>query len=334
MRKRAKRAAGRRRGAPAPDAGRLLGRTSVAVAEEQSLPEIEWLANIANPNTREAYRLDLRAFGEWLGVRSLPALRTVTKAQVIAWREHLLESGHAKATVRRRLAALSSFYEGLAEGGVIAANPATGVEPPRERSREGKTAVLSAEQARKLLECPDPGTLKGVRDRAILATLLYHGLRRAEVCALRVRDVHQRDGVPHFRVRGKGGKVRYVPVAPPALQWISRYLELAGMGLDGETPLFRAVRQRESAGNTRGLSGTALYTRVVKHYAVQAGLDAVVDGICVHSLRATAATNALQRDADISSVQDWLGHADVSTTQTYDRRKAAVADSPSYRVRY
>ena len=325
---------GRQRRGAAAGGGRLLGRKSVAVAEEQSLPEAEWLANIANWNTREAYRLDLRAFGEWLGVESLPALRTATKRQVIAWREFLLESGHAKATVRRRLAAVSSFYEGLVENGVIAANPATGVEPPRERSREGKTAVLSAEQARKLLESPDPSTLKGVRDRAILATLLYHGLRRAEVCALRVRDVHERDGVPHFRVRGKGGKVRYVPVAPPALQWIGRYLNLAGTGLDGETPLFRAVRQRESAGNTKGLSGTALYTRVVKHYAVQAGLDAVVDGICVHSLRATAATNALQGNSDITSVQDWLGHADVSTTQLYDRREAAVADSPSYRVRY
>ena len=77
---------------------------------------------------------------------------------------------------------------------------------------EGSTPALGDAQARRLLEAPAPDTLKGVRDRAILATLLYHGIRREELCSLRVRDMQTREGVMHFQIEGKGDKIRYVPV--------------------------------------------------------------------------------------------------------------------------
>ena len=95
-------------------------------------------------------------------------------------------------------------------------NPVTGVERPGGGANEGKTPALGDAQARRLLNAPPEDTLKGRRDRAILATLLYHGLRREELCLLKVRDMHRRNGVLHFKVSGKGHrgkKIRYVAVA-------------------------------------------------------------------------------------------------------------------------
>jgi integrase/recombinase XerD len=111
---------------------------------------------------------------------------------------------------------------------------------------------LGDAQARGLLEALPPDTLKGVRDRAILATLLYHGIRREELCLMRVRDIESREGVKHFRIKGKGDKTRYVPVHPMAQRLIEEYLAIAkhGGGQDGaardrsvlDGPLFRPVK--------------------------------------------------------------------------------------------
>jgi integrase len=101
--------------------------------------------------------------------------------------------------------------------------------------------ALGDAQARKLLEAPPADTVKGARDRAILATLLYHGIRRQELCGLRVRDIQSRQGVMHFRVKGKRGKIRFVPVHTMAERLIEEYLALAGHGGDAAGPVFRPV---------------------------------------------------------------------------------------------
>jgi integrase len=182
-----------------------------------------------------------------------------------------------------------------------------------------------------LLEAPLPGTLKGKRDQA---TLLFHGLRVGELCALKIRDLHQRAGLPHFKITGKGDKIRFIPVAPKALRLIREYLEAAGHGEELTAPLFRPVKNNCSGNLNRPLDRTAVYKNVVRHYARLTGLETEVIGICVHSMRATAATNALDHEADIARVQEWLGHANVSTTRLYDRRHHRAEDSPTFRVKY
>ena len=176
-------------------------------------------------------------------------------------------------------------------------------------------------------------TLKGLRDRAILATFLYHGLREAELCGLKLKDVQERRGVRQLRVLGKGDKVRFIVLAQEADWKIQEYLEDAGHLDDKDGPLFRPVRNRRSGGLRKHLEPKSLYKNVVKYYARQIGLDSV-EGFCVHSLRATAATNALENGADIAKVQEWLGHASVSTTCLYDKRQNRPEDSPTLRVRY
>jgi integrase/recombinase XerD len=216
----------------------------------------------------------------------------------------------------------------------VAGNPVDGVKRPMANGNEGSTPALGDRQARKLLEAPPADTLKGVRDRAILATLLYHGIRREELCGLRVKDLHSRQGVTHFRIKGKRAKVRFVPVNAAAQRTIEAYLAMAGHRSDLDGPLFRPVKNNRTGRLDRPLDPGSVYRNIVCKYGAETGISAEVIGLCVHSLRATAATNALTHDSDIAKVQEWLGHANISTTRLYDRRRSRPEDSPSFRVKY
>ena len=126
--------------------------------------------------------------------------------------------------------------------------------------------------------------------------------------------------------------MRYVPVHAHTLGRINDYLDRSGHGMEVEAPLFTSVRNSRSAAPPRPLSGHGIYKDVVQKYARQIGVSA--GDVSVHGLRATAATNALDHDAGIEKVQDWLGHASISTTRLYDRRRAKPEESPTFKVSY
>lgn len=292
-------------------------------------PALTWFANIDNPQTRRAYENDVREFMAFAGINDPHAFRQVGRAHVLAWRRDLELRALGGATIRRKLAALSSLFEALCEANTVPGNPVDGVKRPKVASQEGSTPAIGDHQARALLAAPDGATTRGLRDRAMLATLLYHGLRRAELCALHLVDLHDRRGVRHLRVLGKGSKIRYVPLHPAAADAISAYLEAAGHGDDKAAPLFRPVSN--NARGVRAITPDGLY-RVLARYAGMVGID--VDGFGPHALRATAITNALENNADLEKVQEWVGHANISTTRMYDRRKSRVEDSPTFKVAY
>jgi integrase/recombinase XerD len=302
-------------------------------------PETEWLANITNEKTRRFYKSDVGEFVAFTGLENSAALRSVARSHVIAWRKDMQTRSLGAATIRRKLSALSSLFDYLCERNAVLGNPVDGVKRPATNNNEGSTPALGDAQARRLLEAPAPDTLKGVRDRAILATLLYHGIRREELCLLRLRDVQSRQGVMHFRIKGKRDKIRFVPVHPMVLRLIGEYLEMGKHGgavshesLD--SPLFRPVVNNRTGTLDKHLDPGSIYHNVVMKYAKATGISGEAIGVCVHSMRATAATNALSNEADIAKVQEWLGHANVSTTRLYDRRKTRPEDSPTFHVKY
>lgn len=306
----------------------------LTAAEFQNLAEVpaaaEWFANLDNPRTRRAYQGDLQDFCQFVGITAAEQFRAVTRAHVLAWRQQLEQRGLSGASIRRKLAALASLFDHLLESNAVAGgNPVHGVKRPRQDSSEGKTPALGDHQAKALLEAPPTTSIKGKRDRALLAVLLYHGLRREEAAQLSVQDIHERRGIKHLRIHGKGNKLRYLPLHPIALERLHDYLEASGHHHEQpRAPLFQALRGRRSG---QALGADGIYT-LVGHYARQAGI--AVDGLGVHGLRATAATNALENEADIAKVQQWLGHANISTTRLYDKRQSRPEDSPTYRVRY
>lgn len=135
-------------------------------------------------------------------------------------------------------------------------------------------------------------------------------------------------------MQGKRSKVRYLPVAPVCQQAISRYLEASEHGENGDGALFRPVKNNVTGTLNKHLHPNTLYYNVVQHYGDLVGVAGKIYGFCVHSLRATAATNALENDADIAKVQEWLGHSNISTTRLYDKRGAKVEESPSFHINY
>ena len=300
-------------------------------------PEIEWFANIRNRSTRRAYENAIRDFMRFTGIARPDEFRTVTRAHVIAWRDDLalreeLQSG---ATVRHRLAALSSLFEYLCEKNAVTHNPVKGVKRPRAESGEGKTPALGDHQARDLLVAPGKDTpagketIKEKRDRAILSTLLFHALRREELCKLKVKDFRNtRRGVPHLKVAGKGEKTRYLPLHPGTNELVHDYLDAAGHGDDENGALFRPVKNNRTGRLEKALTPDGVY-KLVRGYSAQLGFE-----IGAHALRATAATNALDHQADIAKVQEWLGHANIATTRIYDHRKTRPEDSPTFKVSY
>jgi integrase/recombinase XerD len=292
-------------------------------------PEVEWFANLSNAHTRRVYENAIRDFMGFTGIIRPEEFRTVTRAHIIAWRDQLTGRGLGGSTIRHRLASLASLFEYLCEKNAVTHNPVKGVERPKTESGEGKTPAIGDHQARKLLAAPPDDTIKSKRDRAILSTLLFHALRREELCKLKVRDFrHARKGMPHLKVSGKGGKTRYVPLHPGTNGLINDYLDAVGHGTDEHGALFRPVRNNRTAKTENAITADGVY-KLVRGYSAALGFE-----IGAHALRATAATNALDHQADIAKVQEWLGHANIATTRIYDHRRTRPEDSPTFKVAY
>ena len=313
-----------------PAAGRLLTADQFQHLADVP-PEVEWFANLGNVATRRAYENALHDFMRFTGIVRSDEFRTVTRAHVIAWRDDLAKRLPALSsqTIRHRLAALSSLFEYLCDRNAVTHNPVKGVKRPPVESYEGKTPAIGDHQARELLEAPPADDLKGKRDRAMLATLLYHALRRDELCRLKVKDAkNERRGVAHLKVSGKGGKTRYVPLHPAAAGLIGDYLAAAGHGEEDAGALFRPLHHGRTEGGAQAITPDGLY-KIVRSLSTALGFP-----IGAHALRATAATNALDHQADIAKVQEWLGHANIATTRIYDHRKTRPEDSPTFKVAY
>jgi len=192
-------------------------------------------------------------------------------------------------------------------------NPVGKVERPAINRDEGATAAFSKAQARKLLDLPDKDTVAGLRDCAILSV----GLRRAEIAALKVGDLHQNRGYDSLRVSHKGGRRDALAINPQTAARLRAYLDKAGHGADVDGPLFRPLRHNgKRREDRRGMDPDAI-DRVVRKYAGALRLDR---GYSAHSMRATFITTALENGAQLEDVQKAAGHRDPSTTKLYDRR--------------
>lgn len=292
------------------------GRLSVHLLK--AVPEEEvWLAGQLSPHTRRAYKRDVGHFIESMGIRSADELRHVSRAAVVAWLNVMKANSASHRTIRRRLSALSSLFAHLVAHQAADANPVRDIKRPRVNRRQGVTRAFSAREARKLLDAPDPSTVQGLRDRAILSVGLQAGPRRSEIASLKVRDYHTNAGFKSLHFIRKGGEDLSLAVNPQTAQRIEEYLAAAGHADDLPGPLFRPVRSNRRAMDFRRQMDSVGVDRILRKYVRQLGLDA---GYSAHSMRATFITTALDNGASLEDVQRDVGHADPSTTKLYDRR--------------
>jgi integrase/recombinase XerC/integrase/recombinase XerD len=260
--------------------------------------------------TRRAYGSDLGQFAHWALAQRL-APDQVGPKPVRRYIAHLSELGSAPSTSARKLAALRALFSSQRQHGRIAQNPADLVSTPRRGDHLPR--VLSAREAARLLDAiPASGRLE-LRDRAMFELAYSCGLRAEELVSLGIRDVdHDAEQV---RVEGKGRKTRYVPVGEQALAAVRLYLERGRRSLaeaDSTDALFLSKTGRRL--------GTSDVRRRLRTWTTRTGVG---EGSSPHALRHSFATHLLDGGADLRSIQEMLGHANVSSTQIYTRVESA-----------
>jgi integrase/recombinase XerD len=261
------------------------------------------------PRTVEAYRRDLTALREWLG----HPLASASTEELERYLAELRAQGLSNATVARRTASARSFFRHLSLLGVREDNPAAALELPRKTRRLPRT--LSPAEAQRLVEAAQGTTPRALRDHALIELLYGAGLRVSEAVGLdrAAVDLDQR----LVRCVGKGGKERIVPLGRPATEALRRYLSRGRPFLDRR---HRPELFLNAHGGALTRAGAFL---ILRRLAGRAGLDP--ERIHPHLLRHSFATHLLEGGADLRSVQEMLGHADLSTTELYthvsDRRR-------------
>lgn len=280
------------------------------------------LDSLNSRHSRRAYERHLREFIVWHQARE----QVFNKATVQKYAAELRDAGLSPATINQRLSAIRKLAHEAADNGALDLQIANGIRAVKGIRHEGIRAGnwLSKQQAQELLDAPDVGSLKGLRDRAILAVLVGCGLRRAEAADLMFSHVQQRDGRwVLVDLIGKRNKVRSVPMPAWAKAAIDRYATVAGIS-DGT--VFRSVSKGGRI-NGKRLSEQALYN-VVLHYARKLGLGKIAP----HDLRRTYAKLAHRGGAGLDQIQLSLGHRSVQTTERYLGVEQDLTDAPCDRL--
>ena len=257
-------------------------------------------------NTRQAYERDLRLFCKTLGFKNSDALVNVSREQITGYMTQLKEKGLAAATIARKLAAIKAFYSFMTAEGYIDANPAEVVEAGTKGIKLPR--VLSEDEVVRLLNQPDITTAEGFRDRTMLEVLYATGMRVSELINLTLERVDL--NMKYIIAFGKGSKERIVPLGSAAAEFLQQYLEKVRPKLTHEDRntniVFLAFGGHELTRQR--------FWQIIRAYGRKANIN---KALTPHILRHSFATHLLDNGADLRSVQELLGHSDISTTQIY-----------------
>jgi site-specific recombinase XerD len=258
-------------------------------------------STIRNKNTRRAYYKAACRFAQWCEGRGVGELARVKPLHVAGYIEWLAlpepeGQGLAKPSVKQQLAALRMLFDWLVVGHVIETNPAHAVRGPKHVVRKGRTPVLNREEAQALLAAIDTGSLTGLRDRALIGTMIYTFARVGAVLQMNAGDYYE------------------APCHHKLEILLDQYMAAAGIVSDTDGPLFRTTGR--STGEMHRLGQSDAY-RMIRRRAKQAGIKTKIGN---HSLRATGITDYLKSNGSLSEARKMANHADTRTTQLYDRR--------------
>ncbi|MCC7440980.1 MAG: tyrosine-type recombinase/integrase [Bdellovibrionales bacterium] len=284
-------------------------------------------------HTRRAYSRDLKRFLQYLLVRAETRGRdeTLDRGVVVGFKEALLADGLQPSSIDRRLAALKSLFAWLVEDGHLARSPADAVRFLNAK-RLSRTQGFTDEEVRRILALPDLHTRAGAMHYAVLMTLFYCGLRRSELCALRSSNLTLERGKRVLRLMGKGGRERIVVMPEPVWNGLRYLFVITRRDLRVDQFLFTAARKRSVLGTVaaRPLDPSSIYDIVVR-YARKAGIQSRVSP---HSCRATAISNARDRQVPDRAIQEFAGWSTPNMIVQYDKRRTAVDQSASLAIDY
>lgn len=277
---------------------------------------------IDSDHTLKAYRHAVERFLAWCEDQGFELAR-IPPGNIGKYIHHLQTTdgeSASKATKKLHLAGIRRLFDVMVQRHAVVLNPAASVRGPQLKITKGKTPATDPANARKLLQSIDTSHIVGLRDRAVLAIMMYTACRVGAVAKLRRKHFYT-DGTQHYlHLDEKGGKDRHIPCRHDLQAFIEQYLQGAGTPPGDDAPLFRSAERR-----TRRLTHLPIQAkdihRMVKRRLKDAGLP---PRLTCHSFRATTATDLLEQGVPIEDVQELLGHADLRTTRLYDRRDRKV----------
>jgi integrase/recombinase XerD len=278
-----------------------------------------FVANIRNKNTRLAYARAIYQFFDWCEAHSLE-LHQIAPEFISLYIEHHPAS---KPTIKQHLAAIRMLFDYLVTGGVLPMNPASSVRGPKYVVKRGKTPVLTADQARHLLDSIQTTAIEdgieiplivGLRDRALIAVMVYTFARVSAVVSMKVEDYYQDGKRWWFRLHEKGGKRHEVPAHHNGEEYMDAYLEAADLWRDKKGPLFRSLNWHRKL-TDRPMHRNDMWA-MIKRRAKEAGLP---ESTCCHTFRGTGITAYLDNGGTLENAQAIAAHESPRTTELYDR---------------
>jgi integrase/recombinase XerD len=276
-----------------------------------------FVASIRNPNTREAYFRAVRMFCHWCEDRRI-ALERIEPTIVAGYIEGLLRH-YSMASVKQHLAAIRMLFDYLVTGGVVPFNPAAAVKGPRLVIVKGKTPVLSAEDCRSLLDAIDVTKIAGLRDRALIAVMVYSFSRIGATLGMDIEDVYLNGRRYWIRLHEKGGRYHEMPLHHKAEEYLLAYMDAANLHGQRGTPLFRTLDRHRNMTEMQLHRNEAL--RMIQRRARDAGIGS---HICCHTFRATGLTEYMRNGGTLERARQMAAHASSKTTQMYIRTEDAV----------
>jgi site-specific recombinase XerD len=277
-------------------------------------------ANIRNPHTRRAYARAADEFLAWCASAGVPSIGAVQPVHVATWIEAATRE-LAAPSVKQRLAGIRHLFDWLVTGQVVPVNPAASVRGPRHVVTSGQTPVLDPAEARTLLDSIDTSTVAGLRDRALIGLMVYSFARIGAALGMTVEDVYTQNRRLWERLREKGGKRHAVPCHHNLEEYLTAYLDGAGLRGDPEGPLFRTIG-RGTGQLTRTVLPQANAYAMIGRRATAAGIKTKLGN---HSFRATGITAYLKNGGTHEKAAAIANHASTRTTQLYDRRRDEVS---------
>ncbi len=300
-----------------------------AAGERASLRFLEFFAiTIRNGHTRRAYGRITAAFLAWCEDHGVPSITTVQPLHVATWIE-IQTRKRAASSVKQQLAAIRHLFDWMVMSQVVPANPAASVRGPSHVVRQGKTPVLDPAEARALLDAIDVKTPIGLRDRALIALMIYSFARIGAALAMKVEDVFVQNRRLWVRLREKGGKAHAMPCHHSLEEYLTAYLEQTGITEDGKGPLFRTIGRGTSQLTRTPLPQANAYAMIGRR-AAAAGIATKVGN---HSFRATGITAYLKNGGTLEKAAAMANHASTRTTQLYDRRHDEISLDEVERIR-
>lgn len=276
-------------------------------------------AQIRNPNTRAAYARAADRFLAWCGAVGL-GLPQIGPVHIAAYVEQIGREMSAP-TVKLQLAAIRMLFDWLVVGQVVPHNPAASVRGPKHSTAKGKTRMPTREEARALIAAIPADSLAGLRDRALIGTLLFTFARVSAALAMRVEDYYPIGKRWWIRLHEKGGKHHEMPAHHTLQEYLDAYIESAGIGEDRRTPLFRSAEGRTGRLTNQAMSRADAF-RMIGRRAEAAN---VATRIGCHSWRARGITAYLENGGLLEHAQQMAAHASARTTKLYDRRGEAIS---------